>query len=108
MAPAWRTSSSGSPSRASVSANRATAAASDGSAKSPYSFSQERRIFMGGARSELLDEAEVVGEHVADVGELVAHLGHAVDAEAEREPAPLLGIDAARPQHIGMDHAAST
>jgi len=34
-----------------------------------------------GATSELLDEADVVGEHVAQVRHAVALLGHAVDAE---------------------------
>ena len=37
----------------------------------------------------------------------VALLGHAVDAEAEREAAPLLGVEAAGAQHVGMHHAAA-
>ena len=33
--------------------------------------------------------------------------GQAVDAEAEREAAPLLGVEPAVAQHVGVDHAAA-
>ena len=46
--------------------------------------------------SELLQEADVVVEHVAEVVDAVALHRHAVDAEAEGEAAPLLGVDARR------------
>ena len=50
--------------------------------------------------SELFREAEVVSEHVADVVDAVPARRHPVDAEAEREPAPLLRIDAAGTQTL--------
>ena len=56
---------------------------------------------------ELLREADVAGEHLAEVADAVALLGHAVDAEAEGEAAPLLGIDAAVAQDVRVDHAAA-
>ena len=37
----------------------------------------------------------------------VALLGQAVDAEAEREPAPLLGVEAAGAQHVRVHHPAA-
>ena len=44
---------------------------------------------------------------LADVVDAVAHHGQAVDAEAEGEARPLLGVDAARREHVGVDHAAA-
>ena len=60
--------------------------------------------------SELLEEADVIGEHLAEVLDAVAFLGHSVDAEAEREPAPLLGIDPAGRRTLGwtMPHPPSS
>src|SRR5690606_24085557 len=74
--------STASPSAVRASDTRATASASAGSPKSPYSLSQDKRIFMTRA-SELGDEADVVGVHFADVADLVAHQRHPVDAEPE-------------------------
>ena len=43
--------------------------------------------------SELPQEADVVLDERPHVGDLVAHLGAAVDAEAEGEARPLRGVD---------------
>src|SRR6185503_14154709 len=56
---------------------------------------------------ELLQEAHVVGVELTDVVHAVAHQGQPVDAEPEGEPAPLLGVVAHGPEHVGVDHAAA-
>ena len=71
--------------------------------RSDDSLSQDSRTFI----SELLQEADVVGEQVAEVVDAVAFLGHAVDAEAEGEAAPLLGVEPAGAQHVRVHHAAA-
>ena len=45
------------------------------------------------AASELLQEPDVVGEHLAEVVDAVTRERQPVGAEAEREAAPLLGVD---------------
>ena len=59
------------------------------------------------ACSELLDEADVVAVHVADVIDAVALARHAIDAEAEGEPAPLLRVEPTRTQHVRVHHPAA-
>ena len=61
----------------------------------------------GDAHLELLEEADVVGDEVADVVDVVADHGAAVDAEAEGEARPLLGVDADGLEHVGVDHPAA-
>src|SRR5688572_5462320 len=59
--------------------------------------------------SELREETEVVPVEVADVVDLhaLAHHHGALDAPAEGEAAPLLGVDAAGRQHVRMHHAGA-
>src|SRR3954469_7070913 len=67
------------------------------------SRNQESRTFMwGGAfracraepeRSELPEEPDVARDELADVVDAVPFLRQAVDAEPEREPRPLLGVE---------------
>src|SRR6478752_5604735 len=59
------------------------------------------------AASELLQEADVVAEHVADVVDAVAHERQPVGAEAEREARPDLRVVADRGEHVGVHHAAA-
>src|SRR5690606_23413210 len=68
-----------------------------------------RRPASGGEAgpSELGEEADVVGEEVAQVVDAVAGRGQAVDAEAEREPLPLVGVEPAVAEHVRVDHAAA-
>src|SRR4051812_48725145 len=92
------------------SAPRASAISSGGASIGANSRNQERRTFTppsrslwrrtacrcdvadartrAGRASELLQEAEVVREQIAEVIDAVALLGEAVDAEAEREALP--------------------
>src|SRR3546814_8994226 len=70
---------------------------------------------IGGARrrrgttkpSELREEAGVVGEEEPQVVDAVAGHGQAVDAEAEGEALPLLGVDAAVREHVRVHHPAA-
>src|SRR4051794_2270347 len=101
-APTVSTDSTCSPSEVSASAIDSTS-----SLIGARSASQEWTSFIVVALSELLEEADVVGEHLADVVDRVALAGHAVDAEAEGEAAPLLRIEAAGAQDVGMDHPAA-
>ena len=57
--------------------------------------------------SELPQEADVVLGQRPHVGDLMAHLGAPVDAEAEGEAGPLVGIDAHRVEDGRIDHAAA-
>src|SRR5919202_1753335 len=59
------------------------------------------------ARSELAQEADVVGDEVAQVVHVVAHHGAAVDADPEGDPLPLLGVDAHGGEHVRVDHPAA-
>src|SRR5436190_16136761 len=56
---------------------------------------------------KLLDETDVVVQQDPHVGDRVAYLSQPVDAEAKREPGPLLGVDADRPEDVGVHHAAA-
>src|SRR6266576_2309598 len=56
---------------------------------------------------ELPQYAQVVLEQRADVWDVELDHGAAVEAEAEGEAAPLLGVDADVAQHLGVDHAAA-
>ena len=56
---------------------------------------------------ELGEEADVVGEEVAEVVDAVGAGAEAVEAEAEGEALPLLGVDAAAGEHVRVDHAAA-
>src|SRR5262245_47488533 len=69
------------------------------------SRSQESRTFI--TPSELGQESDVVRPQVAQVVDAVEQKREAVDAEAEREAAPLLGIDAHVAEHLGVHHAAA-
>src|SRR5262245_46686097 len=103
----WRsTPSTAMPSALSASARRSTLP-SDASPKSASSLSQERRTFIA-CLSELVDEADVVGEHLAEVVDAVVLLRHPVDAEAEREAAPLLRVESADGEDVGVHHPATT
>src|SRR5262245_1680404 len=53
------------------------------------------------------EEAHVVLEERADLVDAVADHRDALEAEAEREPLPLLGVDADRGEHVGVDHPAA-
>src|SRR5690606_15182721 len=57
--------------------------------------------------SELLREADVALDHVAHVVHVIAELQGALDTHAEGEALVFLWVDAGRPQHISIDHAAS-
>lgn len=56
--------------------------------------------------SELLHKADVAALEMADVIDAVPHHNEPVQAEAEGEPGPLVGVNAAVPQHIGMHQPA--
>src|SRR5712691_6548868 len=75
------------------------------------SIGVKSRIQASGARmtlaSELGGEANVAIPEVLDVVHAVEQLDEAVDAEAEREAGVLLGIDADRAEHVGVDHSAT-
>jgi hypothetical protein len=55
----------------------------------------------------VLQPAHVGGEHVAQVGDAVLQHGQPVDADAEGEALPLRRVDAAVPEHVGVDHPAA-
>src|ERR1043165_9350801 len=57
--------------------------------------------------SELLQHAQIVLEQRPDVGDVELEHRNAVDAEAEGEAAPLLGVDADVAQHLRVHHAAA-
>jgi len=57
------------------------------------------------AHLESLQEAHVVGEEGADIGDGVAQHGDAIGAHAEGEALVALRIDAAIAQHHRMHHA---
>src|SRR5207253_2774907 len=60
-----------------------------------------------GACSELREEAGVVLEEVLDVRDAVPEERDALEPHAEREPGPLLGVDAAVLEDDGVDHPAA-
>ena len=62
---------------------------------------------LGHTTSELTQEAEVVVGQDPHVGDLVPHLRAPVDAEAEGEPGPAVGIDAHGVEDGGVDHATA-
>src|SRR5216683_1048175 len=86
------------PSTTRPSSLRASASSPTGAAIGAKSRSQDRGTLMT-APSELGEEPDVVVEQDPHVGELVTDLGAAVDAEAEGEARPFLGVDA----HGGED-----
>src|SRR5229473_2015227 len=57
--------------------------------------------------SELLQHPQIVLEQRPDIRNVELDQGAAIQAEAEGEAAPLLGIDADVAQYLGMDHAAA-
>src|SRR6185503_7726367 len=57
--------------------------------------------------SELLEEPQVAAEEVSDVVEVVTHHHESIQAEAESETLPALGVDVPRPQDVRMHHAAA-
>src|SRR5258706_4284514 len=100
----------------------ATTTSSTDAVVSRCSFSQERVNFMvrppsaqaggGIGRGEgredvVLQAAHVACEHVAHVRHAVLQHPQPVDAEAEGEALPDVGIEAAVAQHIGMHHPAT-
>src|ERR1035438_355904 len=58
------------------------------------------------SRLELLQEAQVAALQVAYIVDAVPHHDEARETQAEGETAPLLGIDAAGAQHVGVHQAA--
>ena len=58
-------------------------------------------------RQNCSQEADVVGDELADVVEAVTLLGQPVDAEPEGEARPLLGVEPAGAQHVRVDHPAA-
>ena len=65
-------------------------------------------MFSTSLQLELGEEADVVVDELSDVVELVAHDRQTIDAEAERETLPDLGIDSAVSQHGRMHHPTPT
>ena len=57
---------------------------------------------------ELTEETDVGIDQLANVIELVAHACKTIDTEAESKALPLIGIEAAVAQHVGMQHAATS
>src|ERR1700722_7614647 len=108
----WRPSPTRStPSTTSPRSSRAAASSPMSSGKGAKSRSQlsgaRTNVFLvGWTISKLRQESDVVLHEGADVGDLVAHQGAAVDAEAEGEAGPLLGVDADGGEHCRIDHAA--
>src|SRR5207248_8159088 len=92
------------PSATKPSSLKASTSAGVSASMGAKSLSQERGALMP---SELLQEADVVDQEVALVVDLVTDLGQAVDAETEGESRPLLRIEPAGSQHVGVDHAAA-
>src|SRR3954447_13574647 len=64
----------------------------------------------GRARRPLVlgEEADVVVEERLDRLDALAQHQHALEAEAEREPGVLLGVDADLQEHVRVDHPAAT
>ena len=62
-------------------------------------------VVVGGG-SELREESDVVLQEGTHVGDGVTHLGQPVDAEAEGEARPHVGVDPDRGEDGGVDHAA--
>src|SRR6187455_915756 len=79
------------------------ATSGSGTSKSTYSRSQETGTFM----SELPQEAQVVVPEEANVGDPVAELGDPLEPEAEREAAPLLGVEPDELEERRVDHAGA-
>src|SRR5207248_3383066 len=57
--------------------------------------------------SELLQNAQIVFEKRANVRDIELDHRGAIEAEAERESAPLIRIDTHVSQHLRMNHAAA-
>jgi ABC-type multidrug transport system fused ATPase/permease subunit len=57
--------------------------------------------------SELRQKSRVVFEHQANIGDVVAKHGHALDADAEGESRVTLGIDSGVLENDGVDHSAT-
>ena len=55
---------------------------------------------------ELAEEAGVAAHEVADIVNFVTQHYEARQAEPEGEAGPLLGVDTARAQHVGVHHPA--
>src|SRR5262245_31960836 len=98
--PRWISSSTAIP-----SIDRSWPMRSTGASIGANSRSQESKTFIAGA-SELPQEADVVGDQVAHVIDLVARDRESVDAEAERKALPLVGVEAAVGEDVRVDHAA--
>src|SRR5665213_2506279 len=73
------------------------------------SLAQARRRIGRGEGGEAIvgQPADVGGEHVAQVRHAVLQPRQAIDAEAEGEALPFVGIDAAIAQYRRVDHAAA-
>src|SRR6516165_6716784 len=87
---------------------RETSVTSTGSGSRAYSRSQESGTRMSDLRPERPAEPDVAVYRVPDLGQPVRDHQAALDAEAEREPAVAVGVDAAGDQHPGIDHAAAS
>src|SRR6516165_9081499 len=80
---------------------------STGSVRDTYSRSQESGTRISDLHPERPAEPHVALYRVPDLGQPVPDHQAALDAEAEREPAVPVGVDAARHQHARVDHAAA-
>src|SRR3954451_20015140 len=99
--PPWRSSSS----RPTETSPAATSAPRAPGGRSVTSASQLSGIRMSGPHPELLREAQVALDHVVHALDAVAQHQCPLDAEPEGEPGVDVGVDAARAQHLAVDHA---
>src|SRR6476469_8504834 len=104
MSPPWRSSSS-SPTRTRLAATSAPRAPG---ARAVYSPSQLSGIRMSDPHPELLREADVALDDLVHPLDPVAQLERPLDAEPERETRVDVGVDAARAQHLAVDHAGAS
>src|SRR6185437_6998786 len=103
----WPADSSDSTSRPAAVSRRDTSVASTGSGSGAYSRSQESGTRISDLHPERPAEPHVALYRVPDLGQPVRDHQAALDAEAEREPAVPVGVDAAGHQHPRVDHAAA-
>src|SRR5690348_17725231 len=99
--------SSDSTSRPAAVSRRETSVASTGSGSGAYSRSQESGTRISDLHPERPAEPHVALYRVPDLGQPVRDHQAALDAEAEREPAVPIGVDAAGHEDPGIDHAAA-
>src|SRR5580700_3298969 len=103
----YPTDSSDSTSSPAAVIRRATSVASTGSGSGAYSRSQERGTRISDLHPERPAEPHVAFHRVPDLRQPVRDHQAPLDAEAEREPAVPVGVDAAGHQDPGIDHPAA-